>query len=77
MALHLALTGVYALIVVLALIVILTGDSSVLLKLLGILGAALCAEAHWYINGIYNSGARYRRLFKEAHERLHERVDDK
>ncbi len=71
-----AITGIYALIVVFALIVLVMSSANIWFKLLGFLGAALCAEAHWYLNGIYNAGARYRELFEEAHERLQRRADD-
>ena len=66
----LALTGVYVVIIVFSFIFLLASPSGILLKLVGVVGVALCAEAHRYLDAVLNSGGTYERIFQEASNRL-------
>ncbi len=69
----LALTGVYVAIIAFSFIFLLVSSGSIFLKLIGVVGVALCAEAHRYLDTVLCSGGTYNRIFQEASNRLSDR----
>jgi len=71
----LALTGVYALIVLASLVLLLLSKASLALKLSGLVALALCVESHIYLNKVLGSAGTYEDIFRKTSHKLREKKE--
>lgn len=71
----LALTGVYALIVLASLVLLLLSKTGIVLKLSGVVAFALCVESLIYLNKVQGSGDTYEDIFRKASQKLRQKKE--
>ena len=64
------LTGVYVVIVIFSFAALVISRAHPLYTVTGVVGLALCVEAHWYLYRIHTSPRRYRDRFRKINEDL-------